>query len=852
MVKKEKLRILIATLSVFALMLVQCTTTMNTQSSKNYGETRKITFASLIGSEDQYQELIREFETQNPTIDIQYIPLQTKSPDLNELVGQVDVIFLNRAISTTEDHLFLDLDPLMSSLNFDADILWPNALSGCQIDGRQKGMPISISPNLIFFNKTMFDRVRLPYPQPGWTWDDFRSAIHTLSDPTVPSPRYGFFDSGTASVLNSQIDAALRVGQGADALASSVTWYVEMAKAGEIAIPNVNVEADRSTLIKNGQVAMWAGPLSTLFYDDQGFDFAIGVVPFPADLQNPFTNPMNLVCAVISAGTSQPVDSWVWLDFLNHTPLPDEKGDSVSANVEVANASQYWQTSNTEVVGAVRFALEHAWYGWVHRDLSSVRDSVETSINSGDDLADLLRRELNKISAETTPPASQTTPVPVVPPSSTSTSESEKSDGTLSAVYYVDRYYHNNVNNVITLAEEFNSTHQNMRIEIAKQRVGFENIPSNIYDVNNFDCFAAPGAVISTSDISIEFTEKVYTLDPLLDTSDSNSLVDLNPVLVDAARIAGSLYGLPVAVRPYIVYYNATLFQKLGLEKPSLDWTVKDFWSFAAQAAKESNDVYGYVPYGNDPLYYFSEAKYLDVNSPYPRADFENPDLIVLLNQLVPLAKERALFIYDSGGSRSHTGNYQERDDQINSGTGAMWIDQIGMPKSPQSTLPYQVGVAMFPMQQTLNPAYSTSLYISKRAQNPEVCWTWFEFLVNQQSNVFSGIPLSPATINSENWAASVGQDQAAVYRTTLSNLVFTEKTNNFPPLPLSQWWADAMAAVLQEGREASTVLHEIQFKAQNTLDCIQASGIPASIPYDLTYEVAIRCAKTADPSYQK
>jgi hypothetical protein len=57
---------------------------------------------------------------------------------------------------------------------------------------------------------------------------------------------------------------------------------------------------------------------------------------------------------------------------------------------------------------------------------------------------------------------------------------------------------------------------------------------------------------------------------------------------------------------------------------------------------------------------------------------------------------------------------------------------------------------------------------------------------------------------------------------------------------------------VTHEGQDSNIVLHSIQFKAQDTLDCMRAAGVPPSIPYDQSYNIAIDCASASDPEYQK
>jgi hypothetical protein len=67
---------------------------------------------------------------------------------------------------------------------------------------------------------------------------------------------------------------------------------------------------------------------------------------------------------------------------------------------------------------------------------------------------------------------------------------------------------------------------------------------------------------------------------------------------------------------------------------------------------------------------------------------------------------------------------------------------------------------------------------------------------------------------------------------------------------PFGQWWSDAVVAVLQDGKDAGMVLNGIQYKAQATLDCMQAAGVNATTPTDRVANTAISCANKVDPSY--
>lgn len=57
-------------------------------------------------------------------------------------------------------------------------------------DGKQLAVPKDIDTCALWYNKTMFDEAGAPYPQAGWTWDDFRETAKKLTK--ADGSQYGF------------------------------------------------------------------------------------------------------------------------------------------------------------------------------------------------------------------------------------------------------------------------------------------------------------------------------------------------------------------------------------------------------------------------------------------------------------------------------------------------------------------------------------------------------------------------------------------------------------------------------------------------------------------------------------
>jgi ABC-type glycerol-3-phosphate transport system substrate-binding protein len=837
------------------LALAGCTLSGGSPPSANNKNAVTITFAVISGNNSPYQTAIDAFEAQNPGLQVLLLPLEATQSDLATLAGQADTILWNGAFSDPSSAYFLDLDPLLASAAIDPHAYWPGALQGCQVGGVQKGLPISLDPRLFYYNRAAFDQAGLAYPQPGWTWADLRSAVQALADPTADPPRYGLLDPNPGSSLNGPVTALLAAGQDAAGLADGLQWYLDLARSGDLGIAGVNTQGDFTTLVANGQAALWPGLFSSSSSIGQPANTSTGVVPYPTDAATPAGNPVNPGCAVISAGSAQPAASWAWLQYLSQNPVTPF---GVPAHRAAADQTKIRDTLAPETATALRYALEHAWYDWIHNDYSTVDQAIQTAIETGEDLAGLLPADISAASLAATLPTANATVVAISPPKVTVTPVNTASEGALSAVFFANPEIVTNTQDVQTLADEFNSNHPEMHIQIVTERVGYEGGLSDVFDATHFDCISAgsnlSAAVFSSTD-DTDFVDKIISLDPLLDSTSQSWLDEIDPTLLDGSRLNGILYGMPVTISPLVVYYNSALLQKLGLTAPNPDWTATDFWSLASTVASKGEGTYGYVPDSTLPFSFLSPAPFLDLSQTWPEAQYDRPELVSLLNQLGQYARDHTIFPTDNGGTRSPLGNYMARDDAIRLGKGALWAgvigQRMGMQEPFDSASGYSssdIGVAVWPTQQTISGGIS--LYITKQAKNPQVCWQWFEFLQEQPVSAFQGIPVRPSVINSAAWSASVGEEMAAVIKATLPNLEYAGRDNLYPPQPFVQWWQDALAAVEQDGQDATVSLQVVQYKAQAALDCMQAAGVSPSLPSEKQYDTAVACAHQVDPDY--
>lgn len=93
---------------------------------------------------------------------------------------------------------FLELDPSIQSEDY-----YPLTWDSLTIGGQRYGLPFSAIPPMIIFDRKQLDEIGVPYPQPGWTVDEFVELSLLLTSDEGDEgkeKRYGFYDHSYGSL----------------------------------------------------------------------------------------------------------------------------------------------------------------------------------------------------------------------------------------------------------------------------------------------------------------------------------------------------------------------------------------------------------------------------------------------------------------------------------------------------------------------------------------------------------------------------------------------------------------------------------------------------------------------------
>ena len=136
-----------------------------------------------------HQEIIARFEDANPDILVQleavsgrdyYARLLTQiaagaAPDIMQIGDDAVPMFVSRGA-------FLPLDEFIGGqYALDTGIYLPGVLEPGQWEGQQWLLPKDFTPLAVYYNKAIFDRYGVAYPQDGWTWEAFLNTAQQLT-----------------------------------------------------------------------------------------------------------------------------------------------------------------------------------------------------------------------------------------------------------------------------------------------------------------------------------------------------------------------------------------------------------------------------------------------------------------------------------------------------------------------------------------------------------------------------------------------------------------------------------------------------------------------------------------------
>lgn len=132
------------------------------------------------------KEQIKLFESMCSGIEVINDPGAEAQRLLTQLAGGVppDVMALYDPQTIrlfAKNDVLMDLGPYVEKYSLPVDRLYQPLKPYIYYRGKIVGIPESCGPYVLFYNKKLFRKAGIPYPKPGWTWDECLAAAKKLT-----------------------------------------------------------------------------------------------------------------------------------------------------------------------------------------------------------------------------------------------------------------------------------------------------------------------------------------------------------------------------------------------------------------------------------------------------------------------------------------------------------------------------------------------------------------------------------------------------------------------------------------------------------------------------------------------
>lgn len=239
---------------------------------------------------------------------------------------------------------------------------YPEALRPFYYNKRLMGIPQNLSSLVVYYNKNLFDKAGIPYPKPGWTWEDFLQTAKALTKDTDGDGIPDQFGLGTeASIfrvapfiwqnrgdLVDDPENPKRLTLDAPATKEALQWFMELQVKHKV-VPNKLLERARPSEERflDGTLAMFLNSRRGVptYRDIRGFDW--DVAPLPRGKEQ--AGILHADAFFMAAASRNKPAAWAFIEFANSTAgqvILAESGRTVPSLKGVAQSPAFLDPNN--------------------------------------------------------------------------------------------------------------------------------------------------------------------------------------------------------------------------------------------------------------------------------------------------------------------------------------------------------------------------------------------------------------------------------------------------------------------------------------------------------------------------
>ncbi len=297
-------------------------------------------------------------------------------------------------------------------------------------------------------------------------------------------------------------------------------------------------------------------------------------------------------------------------------------------------------------------------------------------------------------------------------------------------------------------------------------------------------------------------------LDEVLAEDESLGKADWVPGALEAFREGGHLFALPYGLDPIVLFYNQELLASLGLPVPRPDWSWEDFLAYAEALTRPAEETYGYAPalgYDQDALIFIYQrgGRIFDEKG---APTFDEPETIAALDWYGRLYTQHEV-------TYPYTSNPENISRALIGGKVGMWLlpfSYRGPELERNLGITFKTGITALPAsERQATVALFEGYAISSEAENPQACWNFLRYLLDQPNPRL--VPARRSLAESDAYRRLVGEEAATISQLAVSRV-----------LEISRMQISAFNRIGAPFREAVRKVLNGQMTAQEALEKAQ------------------------------
>ncbi len=264
-----------------------------------------------------------------------------------------DIAFLWPTPKYAAEGVLENLDPYIQKSGYDLNDYWPGLLESAKYKGSVYGLPRDIESNVLYYNKELFDKAGVAYPDETWTWDNLLAAAEklTIKDASGKVTQYALAMEGGkyakwvnqngGAILDDYVNPSKCLLSTPESIAAIKFFSDMMNKGYAMRDADLSQAGGDAAVFQSGQAAMIIQNTSRVSsFNTAKMNYDVAVVPIPAGGKR--WNAAGGAAWVMSAASDNKDAAWTFLQWLQGKDggekLYTERGEIFPALQSVANS----------------------------------------------------------------------------------------------------------------------------------------------------------------------------------------------------------------------------------------------------------------------------------------------------------------------------------------------------------------------------------------------------------------------------------------------------------------------------------------------------------------------------------